>query len=147
MDGSNEKKIEEEIKEARKNADIVIVAFHWGEEYTNQPNKVQRELAHLAIDSGADLIIGNHPHWIQPVEIYKNKLIMYAHGNFVFDQMWSEKTKEGVVGKYTFFDKKLVDAEFLPIKIQSYGQPYFLEGKEKEDILKSLLKESQSIQQ
>ncbi|MDP3987731.1 MAG: CapA family protein [Candidatus Levybacteria bacterium] len=141
----NKTRIKSDITKARKNADIIVVAFHWGEEYTPQPNKVQRELAHLAIDSGADLIIGNHPHWIQPVEIYRNKLIMYAHGNFVFDQMWSEITKEGVIGRYTFFDKKLIDVEFLPIKIESYGQPYFLEGKEKEDILKSLFEESKSI--
>lgn len=144
---TNENKIKNDIIEAKTNADIVIVAFHWGEEYTSQPNKQQKDLAHFAVNQGANLIIGNHPHWIQPVEIYKNKLIMYAHGNFVFDQMWSEETKKGVIGKYTFFDKKLIDVEFLPVKIESYGQPYFLEDKEKEEILKSLFKGSQNLQQ
>lgn len=131
-------KMTREISQARKNADVVVVEFHWGTEYTSQPNDQQRELAHQAIDDGADLIVGNHPHWIQSVEIYKGKFVAYAHGNFIFDQEWSEKTKEGVVGKYTFFDNKLVDAEFLPVKIIDYGQPYFLEGTDKEKILEEM---------
>lgn len=135
---ASNKQIASEIKNAKNNADVVVVSFHFGDEYTAQPNKRQKELAHLAIDSGADLIIGNHPHWIQPTEKYKGKFITYAHGNFIFDQMWSEKTKEGVIGKYTFSGKNLVDVEFLPIKIENYGQPYFLEGAEKERILEEM---------
>lgn len=122
---ADENLIRSEISQARGQADVVVVAFHWGVEYVAEPTKRQAELAHLAIDSGADLIIGNHPHWVQPVEVYKDKLIVYAHGNFVFDQMWSEKTKEGVIGKYTFYDNRLVDAEFLPIKIKDYGAVFF----------------------
>jgi poly-gamma-glutamate synthesis protein (capsule biosynthesis protein) len=116
-------KIKQEIAQARQKADIVVVIYHWGVEYRNQPDERQKYLGHLAIDAGADLVIGNHPHWIQPVEIYKDKLITYAHGNFVFDQMWSEKTKEGVIGKYTFYGDKLIDVEFIPIKIIDFGQP------------------------
>ena len=103
-------------------------------------------MAHLAIDSGADLIIGNHAHWIQPLEIYKDKLIMYAHGNFIFDQMWSQETREGVVGKYTFYNKKLVDVEYSPIQIDDYGQPHFVEGEQKERMLKNLHKISHDYQ-
>lgn len=135
---ANPSKISQEIKESKKNADIVVVSFHWGDEYTNLPNQRQRDLAHLAIDSGADLIIGNHPHWIQPVEIYKDKFIAYAYGNFIFDQMWSQKTEEGVVGKYTFYDQKLIDVEFFPLFIQDYGQPHFYEGEDKERILSEM---------
>lgn len=135
----------EQIKEAKKNADVTIVAYHWGWEYTNQPNNRQMELAHLAIDNGADLIIGNHPHWIQPVEIYKDKLIVYAHGNFIFDQMWSEKTRAGIVGRYTFYDDKLVDVQFSPIYIKDYGQPEFLEGERKIKILEEMEKGSTDL--
>jgi len=99
---AREEKIASEIKEARQEADLIVVSFHWGEEYRSSPTQRQKELAHLAVDSGADLVVGNHPHWLQPVEIYKEKIIVYAHGNFVFDQMWSEKTKIGVIGRYTF---------------------------------------------
>jgi poly-gamma-glutamate synthesis protein (capsule biosynthesis protein) len=56
----------------------------------------------LAIDSGGDLVIGHHPHWVQGQEEYKGKRIFYSLGNFVFDQMWSEKTKEGLAIRLTF---------------------------------------------
>lgn len=138
----DEEVIKQEIAEAKKHADIIIVTLHWGTEYKDQPDERQKYLGHLAIDAGADLIVGNHPHWIQPVEIYKGKLITYAHGNFIFDQMWSQKTREGVVGKYTFYDKQLVDIEFLPVQIENYGQPFFLEGTKKDSILTQMKKNS-----
>lgn len=145
VSNAEEGKIRAEIVEARKQVDIVIVTFHWGVEYRDQPDERQKYLGHLAIDSGADLVIGNHPHWIQPVEIYepkgsnppdyKDKLITYAHGNFVFDQMWSQKTREGVVGRYTFYNKRLIDVEYLPIQIDSYGQPYIINGDKRKAVL------------
>lgn len=134
--------IQYEIAEARRNADIVVVTFHWGAEYRNQPDERQKYLGRFTIDAGADLVIGNHPHWIQPVEVYKDKLITYAHGNFIFDQEWSQKTKEGVIGKYTFYDDKLVDVEYLPIQIRNFGQPSFLEGMKKKSILEKMQEES-----
>ncbi len=137
--------VEKEIREARKNADIVIVAPHWGVEYVTQPSPRQRELARLMIDAGADVIIGNHPHWIQPVEFYKGKFIIYAHGNFVFDQEWSEETKVGIVGRYTFFEGNLVDVEYMPVRIVGYGQPYFLEGSQKNDLLKTMESASKAL--
>jgi poly-gamma-glutamate synthesis protein (capsule biosynthesis protein) len=102
-------------------------------------------LGRFTIDSGADLVIGNHPHWIQPVEIYKGKLITYAHGNFVFDQEWSLKTKQGVIGKYTFYGKELADVEFFPVQIENYGQPYFLEEENAKVILDSMKAESEKL--
>ena len=65
---------------------------------------------------------------MQGVEIYKGKLITYAHGNFVFDQMWTpdpgqEDPRNGVVGKYTFVDGKLAGVTYLPVRIFDFGQP------------------------
>lgn len=141
----DEQNLKSEIIEAKNMADVVIVAFHWGAEYQDQPDERQKYLGHLAIDSGADLVIGNHPHRIQPVEIYKDKLITYAHGNFIFDQEWSRETREGVVGKYTFYDKKLIDVEYFPVKIENYGQPYFLSGNEKNRILENMKLQSEIL--
>lgn len=135
---ADENKIKTDIAEARKNADVVIVAYHWGVEYVTQPSERQIYLAHFTIDNGADVVLGNHPHWVQPVELYKDKFIIYAHGNFVFDQEWSEETKLGVIGKYTFYDKKLVDVEYIPIRIVDYGQPYFLEGDARQKVLDNM---------
>ena len=116
---------ESEIAEAKRKNDVVVVSVHWGTEYQDEPDKRQKDLAYRMVDAGADLILGNHPHWVQPAETYKGKLIKYAHGNFIFDQNWSKKTMEGEVGKYTFRDGKLIDAQFLPIQISPNFQPDF----------------------
>lgn len=137
--------IRREVAEARGSADVVIVSYHWGVEYVTQPSERQRELAHLTVDAGADVVLGNHPHWIQPVEIYKDKFIIYAHGNFVFDQEWSEETKLGVVGRYTFYEGKLVDVEYLPIRIIDYGQPYFPAGDEATQIVQHMEQASAAL--
>lgn len=143
---ADEDRIKTDISTARKNADIVVVSPHWGVEYVTMPSTRQKDLGHLMIDLGADVILGNHPHWIQPVEIYKNKFIIYAHGNFVFDQEWSEETKLGVVGRYTFFEKNLVDVEYLPVRIVDYGQPYFLEGNEAMRVLEHMKQASLDLE-
>jgi len=127
--------MKKEIQETKEKTDVVIVSMSWGVEYTDKPSTRQQELAHDAIDFGADLVIGNHPHWIQIGEKYNNGYIMYAHGNTIFDQMWSEETKKGVVGIYTFVGKNLTNVAFIPTYIKEYGQPMILEGAEKEKIL------------
>jgi Bacterial capsule synthesis protein PGA_cap len=126
--------LKHEIDLVRPMADVVVVQFHWGKEYELIPKSAPglapddpRVIGHLAIDDGADLVIGNHPHWVQPVEIYNGKLITYAHGNFIFDQMWSQETREGVVGSYTFYGNRLVRVDFRPLLIQNYAQPVWLD--------------------
>jgi poly-gamma-glutamate capsule biosynthesis protein CapA/YwtB (metallophosphatase superfamily) len=123
-----------EIAVVRAQADVVVVAFHWGKEYELVPTvgpgiapDDPRQIGHLAIDDGADLVIGNHPHWVQGVEIYRGKLITYAHGNFIFDQMWSQETREGVVGRYTFYGTQLIRVDYRPVLISDYAQPAWLD--------------------
>jgi len=143
---ASEANIKAQIKEAKDaQSDVVIVQFHWGVEYKALPSTRQKMLAHLAIDSGADLIIGNHPHWIQPIEIYKGKLITYSHGNLIFDQMWSKKTREGVIGRYTFYENQLVDVEFIPIFIEDFGQPRLMEPDEGKLIIDEMKKNSEIL--
>lgn len=123
------------IENAKKVADVVIIYPHWGIEYVASPTQKQKDLAHLAIDIGADLVLGSHPHWVQGLEIYKDKLIVYSHGNFIFDQMFSEETKTGVIGRYTFYKDKLIDVEFLPVYMKEFPSPHLLEGDEKSKVL------------
>jgi len=126
--------LKEGIARAHQLADIVVVQFHWGKEYERQPLADPHvptpddpvAIGHQAIDWGADIVIGNHPHWYQGVEVYHGKLITYAHGNFVFDQMWSEETREGVIGTYTFYGTQLVGATWKAYRIYDYGQPVFM---------------------
>jgi poly-gamma-glutamate synthesis protein (capsule biosynthesis protein) len=122
------------IERARQLADIVVVQFHWGKEYERQPMPDRGvptpddpvAIGHEAIDWGADIVIGNHPHWYQGIEVYHGRLITYAHGNFVFDQMWSEETREGVIGTYTFSGTQLVAASWKAVRSYDYGQPVFM---------------------
>lgn len=111
------------VSETKKMYPLVVTTFHWGTEYQKTPNNRQIELAHLAIDSGADIIIGHHPHWIQTEEIYKEKPIFYSLGNLIFDQMWSEETKKGMIIKLNFTGEKLISTEHFPVTIFDYGQP------------------------
>ncbi len=77
-----------DIQAARPQADFLIVFQHWGVEYETVETSHQQALARAAIDAGADLVVGAHPHVIQPHEIYQGKPIIYSLGNFVFDEMW-----------------------------------------------------------
>ena len=76
--------IENKINYLKEKNDFVIATFHWGKEYVHEHNQLQRDLAYLAIDLGADLIIGTHPHVIQGIEKYNGKYIIYSLGNFCF---------------------------------------------------------------
>jgi len=116
-----------QVESERKLADVVVVSFHWGNEYTENISSRQKELAHLAIDSGGDLVIGHHPHWVQGQEEYKGKRIFYSLGNFVFDQMWSEKTKEGLAIRLTFDGGNLLKVEEFLVKIEDFGQPTLID--------------------
>lgn len=89
------------VNELKTRADFIIVSMHAGTEYERQPSQSQIDFAHAAIDAGADMVVGAHPHWVQPIEKYKGKQIFYSLGNFVFDQMWSQDTREGLMLKIT----------------------------------------------
>lgn len=115
--------VKKEIEGATKSANLVITTFHWGAEYQRKPTLRQIFLAHLAIDSGADVVVGHHPHWIQTNEIYQGKPIYYSLGNLIFDQMWSEETRLGEILKLTYQDSVLTKKEIFPIKIFDFGQP------------------------
>lgn len=118
------------VSEARNAADIVIVSMHAGDEYVSFPNDSQIAFAHAAIDAGAELVLGHHPHVVQTMEVYKGKYIFYSLGNFIFDQMWSRETREGLVVKATFRKEGLTGVTFHPVLIEDYAQPRFLDASE-----------------
>ncbi len=120
--------VKEDVAAARAaGADLVIVFPHWGTEYDPTPFANQRKLARMAIDSGADMVIGNHAHWAAAMEIYAGKPIWYALGNFVFDQTWSEPTMEGITLELTFRGTSLVQVHMRPHIILDKAQPNFLD--------------------
>ena len=124
----SELKIAQDVIEAKKTADLVIVSLHWGTEYKTAPNNNQIKIAHVAIDNGASIVIGHHPHVVQyfngqPYEKYKDGYVFYSLGNFVFDQMWSENTKKGLIARISLKGKNIEKVEGIPITIYDYFQP------------------------
>jgi poly-gamma-glutamate synthesis protein (capsule biosynthesis protein) len=115
--------LEKGIKKTREMADLVIVSIHLGEEYKTSSSVEQKYFAHLAIDAGADLVIGHHPHVIQEIEKYKEKYIAYSLGNFVFDQSFSEETMKGLMLKVLIKNNKIKEVIPIEIKINKYFQP------------------------
>jgi hypothetical protein len=109
-------------------AQVVIIYPHWGNEYVFGPTAAQEDMAHVMIDAGADLVIGNHGHWVQSIEIYKGKPIWYALGNFTFDQGWSEPTLEGISLELTFRSGTLVQARMNPHVLVKSTQPNLLDA-------------------
>jgi hypothetical protein len=156
-----------DIGRARALAEVVVVQFHWGKEYERQPVAEATvapddpvELGHLAIDSGADIVIGNHPHWVQGVEIYRDRLITYAHGNYVFDQVncypdigpdyrtyCSDETRTSVVGTYTFYDNRLVGASWRPTFTDIALQTQWAEPERSQRVLKTMEDSSRELAQ
>jgi len=114
------------IKASKDKVDVLVVGVHWGSEYRSEPSVRQREWAKQMIISGADVIVGHHPHWVQSFEFIEGKPVYYSLGNFVFDQMWSVKTREGAVAKLTFKDGKLIKQEFLKTYMTNWAQPEFM---------------------
>jgi len=122
------------IKDLKTKSDLVIVNIHWGTEYEHQFSKQQQSLAHEFIDSGADVIIGHHPHVVQGMEVYNNKPIFYSLGNFIFDQYFSSDTQEGLAVSFNFSDQNLklnlfplVSKSAVPSLMSTTSRGIFLE--------------------
>ncbi len=115
------------IESAERVSDVVVVSVHWGSEYVAEPNERQVRLGRLMVDSGADVVMGHHPHWVQAVEEYSDGVIFYSLGNLVFDQMWSEKTRRGVVAELEVDRRGVRGYRLLPVVIYGYSQPRFEE--------------------
>ncbi len=125
-------------------AQLVIVSMHWGEEKSNEPNDTQKELAHKAIDLGADLVIGTHPHVLQGIEKYNGRYIAYSLGNFCFGGNNNPSDKDTVIYRqvFTFVDGVLQKDEnmtLIPATISGHDgyndyQPAIATGDRKTEI-------------
>lgn len=126
MDSTRLAQLKKDIEVAKANVDILVVSFHFGEEYQKEPSAAQQLLSRAAIDAGADLIIGHHPHVVQPIEQYKNGWIAYGLGNFIFDQGFSKETMEGLALKVEINEKDITRVIPLKVNISKEFQPTIL---------------------
>lgn len=141
------KRLHEDVVNARSVVDVLIVSMHSGTEYvTEKANSRQINFAHAAIDAGADMVIGHHPHVLQPLEIYKGAYIFYSLGNFVFDQPWPD-TKESALlrmnitlSKNSNTQEKMWDIDtyiptIIPLTIQNFQPQEVLDKDKRKQIL------------
>jgi poly-gamma-glutamate synthesis protein (capsule biosynthesis protein) len=116
--------------------DIIVVSFHWGQERQTELRAYQPLLAYAAIDAGADLVIGHHPHILQAVEKYKSGLILYSLGNYTFST-FSPHVHTGAIAKVDFIDGKVARLDMKPININNFNvqlQPQVLTGQDAEKV-------------
>jgi poly-gamma-glutamate capsule biosynthesis protein CapA/YwtB (metallophosphatase superfamily) len=106
-----------DVAAIRSRADVVVVSMHAGFEYVQEPNQQQREFARAAIDAGATVVVGHHPHVRQPWERYKDGVIFYSLGNLIFDQFQRQETQRGLLGEVIFEGSTLVSARVHEIEI------------------------------
>jgi poly-gamma-glutamate synthesis protein (capsule biosynthesis protein) len=107
----------EDVKKLQERCDVVIVSMHAGTEYLQKPNAQQREFAHAAIDAGATIVVGHHPHVTQPVEDYGKGVVFYSLGNLAFDQFQRKETQRGWIADVRFISNRLVGYGIIPVDI------------------------------
>ena len=145
----------QEVKD--QGAQVIIVSFHWGTEKSNIPDDIQKTLAHLAIDQGADLVVGHHPHVLQGIEKYQGKNIVYSLGNFCFGGNKNPSDKDTMIFQQTFTveNGELVEDDvtnIIPCSLSSESgynnyQPMVLDGSEKERVLQKIEEFSAALNQ
>lgn len=135
-----------EAKRLDREVDVLIALPHWGIEYEQvNPSYLQKKEGHEMVDAGVDIIIGAHPHVVQPIEIYKDKMIFYSLGNFVFDQYFSEETQTGLaVGMTMYKESGMVKVEYklIPLNINGQSQPSVANTQKTEKVLQNLSRNS-----
>jgi poly-gamma-glutamate synthesis protein (capsule biosynthesis protein) len=121
----DEKDAIRDIKRARKQADIVLLFLHWGEESDEKPAPEQQALAHRLIDAGADAIMGGHAHVTQTVEWYQDRPIVYSLGNFVFDYFpYDPPVWKGWLAKLTFGKDERPALDIITVELDPAGIPH-----------------------
>jgi len=135
-----------DIQVAKAKSDLVLVSFHWGREYEIQHNKSQEKVAQAAIDAGADLVVGHHPHVVQDIGIYQGVSIAYSLGNFIFDQNFkASDTRHGLILKVNVADKKIKTVKPQSINFNQNYQPIIIKQKNRPEKRAVLFQNSYSL--
>lgn len=135
--------------------DLIIMTYHWGIEKEYEQNGTQENIARYAVELGADLVIGHHPHVLQGIECYQGKYIVYSLGNFVFGGNKNPKDKDTMIFRQTFHyeDDVLMDTDIEIIPCSLSGKtdlndyrPVVLEGEQKEKVYAKIMKYSTNLE-
>ena len=129
-------RVAQEVRDATRDHDAVVVLPHWGTQYTHVPEPVQREVSRRLVAAGADLVVGGHPHWVQGVDAVAGVPVLHSLGNFVFDMDFAEQTLEGVVLESRWTHGELRAFRLVPYRMDpEVFAPRVVTGAETDDIL------------
>lgn len=141
--------VDADVKAAKALADHVIPFFHWGRESKGQPEPYQVEVGHAAIESGASMVLGSHPHVLQGIEVYKGAPIVYSLGNFVFGGNWDPKDKKTALVELKVSKSAIKEVKVIPAYSDAFPevpvQPYLAEGEKADAVLQHLAKLSKGF--
>ena len=111
-------RLSDEIRQAKSRSDVLVVSFHWGDEYSRIPSARQRQVAQIAAQAGADLVIGHHPHVFQGVSLVEGAPVAYSLGNFVFDQDFNPDAGQGLAVQVAIDRRGVRSLRAVPVKIR-----------------------------
>jgi poly-gamma-glutamate synthesis protein (capsule biosynthesis protein) len=140
-----EENLRQAIADARQVSDVVIAMPHWGPEDSVDPNSYQLDFARIAVDAGADLVVGNHTHVVQATQEIDGVPVFYGLGNFVFDQTWDLEHQQGVILRVTYEGTKLVGYELIPTHVDGDGTVHIADAAEAADVLQRIQDASERI--
>lgn len=116
VEPSDAEELQAEIRALKQETDIAILSCHWGVSSSPEPTDYQRQLARLAIDAGIDIVVGHHPHVIQPIEFHNGKPIFYSLGNFAFDwPKMHDRHKDGLMLRFDFDGSERRRIRLVPV--------------------------------
>lgn len=141
----NEENLQTAIAKAKKQADVVIAMPHWGPEDSSDPNEYQLHFAKVAVQAGADLVVGNHTHVVQAIEQIKGIDVFYGLGNFVFDQTWDLAHQQGVILLVHFEGPNYIGYELIPTHVDGDGTVHIAGPDEAATIVQRIEEASQRI--
>jgi poly-gamma-glutamate synthesis protein (capsule biosynthesis protein) len=126
------------IAVAREVSDVVIVMPHWGPEDTSEPNSYQLHFAQVAVEAGADVVVGNHTHVVQAIQQLNGIDVFYGLGNFVFDQNWDLAHQQGVILQLHFNGSIYAGYELIPTHVDGNGMVHIADAEEAEQVLRRI---------
>ncbi len=119
VDVYSKEKAESDILELKDKVDVIIVAMHWGTEYTSEPNANQKQMANELSQMGVNIIVGSHPHWTQPIDYIGDTLVIYSLGNFLSNQLilindypYTDSVAVGALVSFDVFKETYEDETF-----------------------------------
>ena len=125
-------RMKKDIQSLKSKVDVVLVNHHWGTSMTHKVKDFEREIAYASIDSGADIVLGGHPHVLQGIEFYKKKPIVYSMGNLIFDfdiPFFTEATKQTFIFGCDLSKKGAKNPYLIPCKNSACEKPKVLDPK------------------